>query len=242
MRKLALLLVLLVALSTSISVSLAAPAADPACPGSLVPQLSTSVTNPSGHIAHIFSTLRNTPDGSVKQVVFAPATFNVYDAASVPAGYSQPSCVNGVWSWYIQYIDVAGQPSGWASESQTISIWGLDQYWLVPGAVPAPTTPTTCATAPDFRLTPGGSGEIADVYSTLRPAPGVPGKVIYAPGAFNVFDAASVPAGFTQPTCAGGIAYWYIQYTDIPGQPVGWASEGNHSTYWLRPAPAATAG
>ncbi len=242
MRKFALLLVLLVVLSASFSVSTAAPAADPACPGSLVPQLNIATQNPTGHIAHVFSTLRNTPDGSVKQVIFAPATFNVFDAASVPAGFTQPSCVNGVWSWYIQYIDVPGQPFGWASESQTISIWGFDQYWLVPGAVPAPTTPTTCSTAPAFQLTPGGSGQIADVFSTLRPEPGVPGTVINAPAHFNVFDAASVPAGFTQPTCAGGIAYWYIQYSDIPGQPVGWASEGNHSTYWLEPAPAPAAG
>ena len=234
MRKLALLVLAFLLLGATFSANAADPTADPNCPGSLTPQLTPGAT---GHVQSFFSSLRNTPDGTVKQVIFSPATFNVQTAGQTltDTGLSQPSCVHNVWSWYIQYTDVEGQPVGWASESQVISIFGLNMYWLVPGAITPPTAPTTCSAAPAFQLTAGGTGEIALTYSTLRSVPGGAGTRIAAPANFTVFDAASVPAGYTQPTCVGGSAYWYIQYTDVEGQPVGWANEGYGSTYYLTP-------
>ncbi len=233
MRKLALLLVALLLLGATFSVSADAdPLSDPACPGSLLPQLSPGAP---GHINRVFSSLRYTPDGSVKQVIFAPATFSVQtvEQTLTDTGLSQPSCVNDVWSWYIQYTDVDGNPYGWASESQILSIWGPDQYWLVPGEIEPPTTPTACDSAPAFRLVEGGTGEIAQVYSTLRTVPAGPGERIYAPATFTVYASGNVPAGFTQPTCVDGQAYWYIQYDD--SGKFGWANEGYGDEYFLAP-------
>ncbi len=236
MRKLALLLIALLLLGATFSANADAPAPDPNCSGSLIPQLTPGAP---GHVAGFFSTLRNTPDGTVKQVIFSPATFSTQtDAqAMTDTGLHQPTCNNNVWFWYIQYTDVEGSPFGWASESQVISLFGLNQYWLVPGEIEAPTTPTSCSSDTPFQLVQGGQGEIALTYSTLRTTPAGDGERIEAPADFTVYASGNVPAGFTQPTCVDGQAYWYIQYNDDPTK-FGWANEGYGGTYFLQPAPA----
>ena len=232
MRKLTLLLVLLLLMGATFSASAADPTADPNCPGSLLPGLTPGGP---GHVASFFSSLRNAPDGSVKQIIFSPATFSVQTAEQTLAdtGLSQPSCKNNIWFWYIQYTDVEGSPYGWASESQVVSIFGLNQYWLLPGEIEPPTTPTACNSAPEFRLVEGGTGEIAQTFSTLRTVPAGAGERIYAPATFTVYASGNVPAGFTQPTCVDGQAYWYIQYDD--SGKFGWANEGYGDEYYLAP-------
>jgi hypothetical protein len=234
MRKLALLLVALLLLGATFSASAAAstPTADPNCSGSLIPQLTPGSP---GHVASFFSSLRNTPNGTVKQVIFSPATFSVQTAAqtTTDTGLSQPTCQNNVWFWYIQYTDVDGSPFGWASESQVVSIFGLNQYWLLPGEITPPTTPTSCSSDTPFGLEQGGKGEIALSFSTLRTVPAGTGERISAPATFTVYASGNVPAGYTQPTCVAGQAYWYIQYDD--SGKFGWANEGFGGTYYLIP-------
>lgn len=248
MRKLAVLIAVLLMVFMTVGVSsAAAPAPDPACTGSLTRQLSADTASPNSHgfVAHVFSSLRFTPDGATKKVIFAPGSFNVFDDASTVAltGLHNPTCKTNVLWWYIQYSDVPGQPAGWALESQVNSIFGSNQYWLNAGT-PVDNPPTACPGGPSFGLIPGGTGQIAQVFSTLRPAPGAAGTRVNAPATFNVVAAALVPGGYTQPTCAGGLAYWYIDYGGTIG--AGWASEGQGGTRWLQnttppppPAPAA---
>lgn len=87
------------------------------CAGSLEPRL---VVGDVGQIAERFSTLRRTPAGRPIRVVYAPATFTVLEGP-ICAGY-------GPLTWYrIRYEN--GQ-EGWASESQKLSQYGNNSYWL----------------------------------------------------------------------------------------------------------------
>lgn len=238
MRKLAVLIVVLLMVSMTFSVSsAAAPTPDPACSGSLQRMLSADPLSPNneGFITSVFSTLRYTPDGGVKEVMFAPGTFTVVDPVAEPGiftgGLTQPTCKTNVLFWYIRY---GTGEEGWASESQVSSIFGSNQYWLTAGD-PVTTPPTACPGGPSFGLVAGGTGKIAQVFSTLRVTPGGSGVQVNAPATFNVVAAAAVPGGYTQPTCAGGLAFWYIDYGGTIG--AGWASEGQGSTRWLLPTP-----
>jgi hypothetical protein len=229
MRKLVVLITVLLIGAMTLSIGSAAPSADPNCPASYVSQLAPGVT---GHVNVVFSTLRYTPDGNVKQVIFAPGTFSVQtqDQTFADTGLNQGPCVTNTRWWYVQYMDVEGYPYGWALESEIDGQYG-SAYWMVPGLIE---TPTSCSNSPTFGLIPGGTGEIAQDFSTLRPAPGEPGTVINAPASFWVVDPMdpSFPAPYTQPTCAGGLAFWYINYGGTIG--AGWASEGQGSTRWLQ--------
>ncbi len=104
------------------------PPPPPSCDASLPNQLNT-VGQP-GSIAERFSTLRTAPGAAGGVVVNAPAEFVV---AAPPDGSPSAQCVNGFQWVYIQYTsgDAAGQV-GWALESERISIYGYDHYWLVP--------------------------------------------------------------------------------------------------------------
>lgn len=95
----------------------AAAQADARCPGSLAPRLTVGG---SGSIAQRFSSLRTAPAGPAFRVVYAPATFRVL------AG---PACANNLLFWQIDY---GGGLVGWANESQVVSVYGLNQYWLRP--------------------------------------------------------------------------------------------------------------
>lgn len=99
------------------NVSSVAAQADARCPGSLVPRLTVGAT---GHIAQRFSSLRTAPAGPAFRIVYAPATFTVV---------SGPVCANGLLFWEIDY---GGGLRGWANESQVVSIYGNNQYWLRP--------------------------------------------------------------------------------------------------------------
>lgn len=232
MRKLALLLALLVVFGVGVTVSAAAPTADPACPGSLLPQLTTTGANSVGHVNHIFSTLRVSPDGPAKQVFFAPSNFTV---TAPPDGGANPRCATSVWFWYVKYD--SGE-EGWASESQTNSIWGANQFWLVPGTVEVPPpAPFSCPLSLPVRLHPGDAGQIAQAFSTLFDEPnGTVIERVSAPATFHVLNI----EGETNPVCDLGVTFFHIQY-DASGKS-GWASESQTggpygSSYYLELVP-----
>lgn len=118
------LLFALVAMFTAAALPAAAQA-DPACPGSLVPQLYIGAT---GYITERFSTLRQVPAGDYgNKIIYSPATFTVIDG---------PVCAGTVPIWFWQ-IDYGDGNVGWAAESQVYSFWGWNEYWLaetIPGA------------------------------------------------------------------------------------------------------------
>ncbi len=196
-----------------------------ACAGSLPPRLTIGG---SGFIAERFSTLRSSPGGAAIRIVNSPATFTVV---------SGPVCAGNLLYWEIDY---GGGVRGWALESQVVSIYGVNRYWLAPGrpATPTPTIvpPTATPSAPDCsaslptRLTVGGTGRIAERFSTLRSAPGGAAiRVIYSPATFTVVSG---------PVCVRGLAYWEIDYG---GGVRGWALESQRvsiygsNKYWLAP-------
>lgn len=211
--------------------SVAAQAVDARCPGSLTPRLTVGAT---GFIAQRFSSLRTAPAGPAFRIIYAPATFRVV------AG---PVCAGAVPLNFWQ-IDYGGGLVGWAAESQVVSEFGYNQYWLAPGTpatavpptavpptvVPPTAVPGTCVGSLPPRLTVGGTGHIAQVYSSLRTAPGGPAfRIVYAPASFTVRSG---------PVCVGNLLFWEIDYG---GGLRGWANESQvvsiygYNQYWLRP-------
>ncbi len=222
MKKLSLIVIIcLLASAVTVLPAFAQYASDPTCPGSLPSRLNAG---DRGQIAEDYSTLRYTPNGATIQVIFAPAQFTVLSKL----------CDGYTWSLQIQYD--SGM-TGWATESQVVSEFGYNRYWVAPvGIMPPPPPPPpwdgTCPGAPSPQLAVGDLGYIAQVYSTLRDAPGgIPLKVMYAPGTFQVLEG---------PVCDGYLNYYHIVYTDGS---TGWASEGQivsewgYNQYWLLPTP-----
>ncbi len=219
MKKLTLIVIVCLLVSAVVALPASAQTvSDPTCPGSLPSHL-----NPGdrGEIAEVFSTLRYTPNGATIQVVYAPAQFTVLSKL----------CDGFTWSVQIQYDSGL---SGWAVESQAVADDGYSHYWLAPvvGTPTPPITPASCPGAPPPQLAVGDLGYIAQVYSTLRDAPGgLPLQVKYAPGTFQVIEG---------PVCDGYLNYFRIVYTDGS---TGWASEGQvvsdwgYNQYWLLPTP-----
>jgi hypothetical protein len=211
-------------------ISTVAAQADPHCPGSLAPRLTIGST---GMIAQRFSSLRTAPAGPAFRIVYAPATFKVL------AG---PVCAGAVPLNFWQ-IDYGSGVIGWAVESQVVSEFGANQYWLAPAgtvtAVPPTAVPATpvatavpgaCVGSLPPRLSVGHPGSIAQAYSSLRTAPGGPAfRIVYAPATFNVIGG---------PVCAGHLLFWQIDYG---AGLVGWANESQvvsvygNNQYWLRP-------
>jgi hypothetical protein len=187
-----------------------------------------------GHIAQRFSSLRSSIAGPVTRVMYAPATFTIV---------SGPHCSFGGVTYY--EIDYGGGLRGFAAEGENYSVYGVNQYWLAPGAqatatvtptiVPSATpggTPGVCAGSLVPRLAQGGTGRIAQRFSSLRAAPaGEVIRVVYAPATFTVRN--------TAPVCAGGVLFWNIDYGNGL---TGWAAESEvysiygFNQYWLAPA------
>ncbi|MDX2161851.1 MAG: hypothetical protein SF162_11045 [bacterium] len=100
---------------------------EPDCSASLPNQLNT--IGQTGAIAEVFSTLRTSPGGEGVRVD-APASFVV---AQPPEGGAPVVCVGGLVYVYIQYQDgEAAGDAGWATESERVSIFGFDRYWIEP--------------------------------------------------------------------------------------------------------------
>lgn len=96
------------------------PTSEPPCAASLPPVLTVGDT---GIVAQAYSTLRSAPAGPPIAIYTKGAMFEVLEGP-ICAGY-------GPLTWYkIKYED---GKEGWASESQRVSIWGIDNYWLEPG-------------------------------------------------------------------------------------------------------------
>jgi hypothetical protein len=118
MRKFVILAVVVMLMSMVVSVN-AGGGSDPLCAGSL-PNLLTN--GMQGEIAQRFSTLRPAPF-ALGKVIQGPATFTVI---------GDPVCAgNGPLWWIPIRYDGTGE-EGWASESQTFSIFGPNQRWLTP--------------------------------------------------------------------------------------------------------------
>jgi hypothetical protein len=89
-------------------------------------------------------------------------------------------------------------------------------------------------------------GHIGRAFSTLRPKPGQPGKVVYAPAQFTV--TADTTAGLfngATTACSNGELYLHIQYAGSVGS--GWALMSSVNDplygpgYWLLPGPISAA-
>ena len=218
MRKLVLFIALLAIFSALTALPAAAQGAAP-CAGSLPTQLTVGG---QGQIAQAFSTLRDSPGGIPIQIVYAPATFTVIGG---------PACGPFDNLTYFQ-IDYGNGQSGWANESQIISQWGYNAYWLTPTSAPPPPPPPpgTCAGSLAPQLSVNGRGQIAEVFSSLRATPGgLPTQIVYAPAQFNVVEG---------PVCSGSLNYWHIHYDSGLD---GWAVESEvfsawgYNHYWLVP-------
>lgn len=213
MRKFVLVLVVIL---TIISPFAVLPAfAQVSCPGSLPTQLTI---NGRGQIAQSFSTLRDAPAGNPIQVVFAPAQFTVL------AG---PASDGFLCYFQIKYDNGL---TGWANESELTSIYGSNQYWLIPTNGQPPPATSACPGSLATRLTVGGQGTIAQTFSTLRDAPGGnPIQIMFAPAHFTVL------AG---PASDGFLCYFQIKYDSGA---TGWAAESEVNSiwglnqYWLAP-------
>ncbi len=194
------------------------------CAGSLATRLEVGMT---GHVAQRFSSLRDAPAGNVIRIMPTGAEFEVIGG---------PTCGGGLTHFQLDY---GGGVVGWASESQVYSIYGWNQYWLVPGEVAPPPPPPppppagTCAGSLPTRLEEGDSGVVARAYSTVRDGiGGNPVRIMTSGAAFTVLEG---------PVCGGtGDLAWYrVQY---PGGVTGWSSESQRSSifgnnlYWLAPA------
>jgi hypothetical protein len=90
---------------------------NPLCPGGLVNQLSIGMR---GYVVSTYSTLRDAPGGNPIQRVYSPAEFTVI-GGPVSDGY--------LCYFQLLYDDAS---TGWASESQLVSAWGSNKYWLAP--------------------------------------------------------------------------------------------------------------
>jgi hypothetical protein len=90
---------------------------NPLCPGGMVNMLSIGVR---GYVVSTYSTLRDSPGGAPVQRVYSPAQFTVIGGPAT----------DGYLCYYqLLYDDGA---TGWASESQLVSPWGSNRYWLAP--------------------------------------------------------------------------------------------------------------
>lgn len=93
------------------------PTSEPPCAASLPPRL---VVGDGGMVAQGYSTLRSAPAGNPIAVYPHGTRFEVLEGP-ICAGY-------GPLTWYkIKYAD---GKKGWASESQRVSVWGSNLYWL----------------------------------------------------------------------------------------------------------------
>ncbi|MBN2472086.1 MAG: SH3 domain-containing protein [Anaerolineae bacterium] len=189
------------------------------CPGSLATRLEVNMT---GYVAQRYSSLRDTPGGSVTRVMYTGAEFTVIDG---------PQCGGGLTHFKLDY---GNGVVGWAAESQVYSLYGWNQYWLAPGEAPGGEEPPagTCAGSLPTRLAVNDTGVVARSYSTLRNAPGGDPVRIMANGmTFTVLEG---------PVCGGtGDLAWYrVRYS---GGTEGWSSESQrysifgNNLYWLAP-------
>ncbi len=222
-----------------------AQSVDPNCPGSLMPRLRPGV---QGRVAQSFSTLRSAAGGPGVRIMPGGSVFTVLEG---------PVCATPARLNYFR-IDYGNGITGWANESQVVSEFGSNRYWLEPLGTGGPVTPTPtrtptpavtpipptampavgCAGSPPPRLRVGQQGVVAQRFSTLRAAPASESVIRVMPGGsvFTVLEG---------PVCAGyGPLSWYR--IDYGNGLIGWASEGQvysefgSNQYWL--APRARAG
>lgn len=90
---------------------------NPLCPGGLVNQLSIGVR---GYVVSTYSTLRDSPGGAPIKRVYSPAQFTVIGGPET----------DGYLCYYQLLYDDGS--TGWSSESQLVSPWGSNKYWLAP--------------------------------------------------------------------------------------------------------------
>jgi hypothetical protein len=214
MRKFA--VVIAVALIVSALLALPAAAQAPSCAGSLPTRL---VIGERGQIAESFSTIYDAPAGNPVQIVNAPAEFTVIGGP-----------VSDGFLCYFQVLYDNGA-TGWSVESQVVSDWGDNMYWLAPITPPAPTPVNPlCPGGLPNQLSVGMRGYIVSTFSTLRDTPGGnPVQRVFSPAQFTVIGG---------PVSDGYLCYFQLLYDDAS---TGWASESQlysswgSNKYWLAP-------
>ncbi len=156
-----------------------------------------------------------------------------------------PFCGEGPYNWYqVQYKNITGyvtEGTGstyWVEPVTGVSVTPTTVPPIGGTITPVPPTgtatsvpPTTggCPGAPAPRLKAGDSGQVAQVYSTLRQAIGsdVVVKILLR----SAHDRFTVLEG---PLCGYGPYNWYkVQHQAL----VGYVTEGTGSTYWIEPLP-----
>lgn len=211
----------LILAATSLTI-LAAPAAQTAgpCAGAPAPRLSAGIV---AQPAQVYSTLWVHPTQfGIRKIMFK----SFGDTFTVNQG---PLCFLGMpYNWY--EVTHKGQ-TGWVTEGTGSTYW-IQAVTQTPTPTPTPDPDAgsagPCAGAPAPRLTVGGTGSVAHIYSTLWRHPGS-GSVLDRMYKANN-DTFTVLAG---PTCFYGKPYNWYQVTHN-GQ-TGWITEGTGSTYWVQP-------
>lgn len=217
MRKIAVVIAITMIVSALLALPAAAGGTAPLCAGSLPTQL---LVGGRGQIAQSFSTLYDAPAGNPIQIVNAPAQFTVI-AGPVSDGF--------LCYFQIQYDNGL---MGWSVESQVVSEWGDNTYWLAPIAPPPAPEPLNplCPGGLPNQLSVGMRGYVVSTFSTLRDAPGGnPVQRVFAPAQFTVIGG---------PVSDGYLCYFQLLYDDAS---TGWASESQlfsawgSNKYWLAP-------
>ena len=210
----------------------------PDCPGAPPPRLILSET---AQVAQAFSSLRADVGSPVVLRVMYRAN---NDQFTVTAG---PVCAGPHYWWEVDFNGI----TGWVTEGLGATYWiepvgetatPVATFTPAPTATPAspivatavvatPAPVTDCPGAPAPRLTVGGQGGVAQVFSTLRADIGSNTALTIMYRANNAVF--SVVSG---PVCSGPYYWWQVTYDGITG----WVTEGTGATYWLEPVTGAT--
>lgn len=211
------------------------------CTNSYATEFDPTTLPATGRIAQSFSTLRSSVAGAAIARVLADAEFEATNQVCGANGLSW------VYITYTSGVTDTGASAvglmGWALESQTYydGTYGPGR-WLTTGD--GGPVSGTCEYSYATNFESGtGTGEIAEVFSTLRTSPGAfPGTRVMAPAEFTV----------NSQGCFGGFSWLNITYTsgfdefgNSVAQQTGWALESQiyfDGTYgpgtWLIPTAA----
>lgn len=225
MRSLRYLIILALCLPLFAVVSAPTDAQAATCPGAPAPRL---IGATQGRVAQVYSSLR--------QAVRSNVVLDVMQSKEVFQIRGNPVCAGPHWWYPVTYNGI----DGWATEGY------LSQYWLepVPTTPPQPPQPpsnctndpvtgvevcpttTACPGAPAPRLVPGGTAQVAQVYSSLRAG-------VHSDNILTIMRTGQTMEVLAGPFCSSGPYNWYqVRFNGVTG----WATEGTGSGYWLAPA------
>ncbi|MEQ8676936.1 MAG: hypothetical protein RLP44_26325 [Aggregatilineales bacterium] len=210
------------------------------CPGAPPPRLTVSET---AQVAQAFSSLRADVNSSIVLRVMYRANNDQFTVTDGPvcAGphYWWEVDFNGITGWVTEglgstyWVEPVGATTPVATATATTSApTATPASPIVATAVVATPAPVTgCPGAPEPRLTVGGQGGVAQVFSTLRADIGSNTALAIMYRANNAVF--SVVSG---PVCSGPYYWWEVTFDGMTG----WVTEGTGATYWLEPVGATT--